>query len=236
MNADELNVWLQRVSNGTSHPLESVDEEGTQERNWSTLVAQMQRWMERNDGRLPPLDTPQPDLVMYHATFINEKLKLEEKYRKVLAVGENTFYRKMIARGTAKSLPYDVANRCRWNLESRWDVPRVITADPPLAGMTREGRRQEKKEDKERRKAAEDAMAERRTRSKRRRSDQDSGNDEEERSNAYSEALQALEDQQAAEFIDPEREMYDPVIQVLHERESSMQQGEPKSPILLSLD
>ena len=135
MDADELHVWTQRVGNGTSPPWESVDEEGTQERNWSTLVAQMQRWMERNDGRLPPLDTPQSDQEMYHATFINDmadvKLKLEEKYRKVLAVGEYTFYRKTVACETAKSLPYNVASRCRWNLEAKWDVPRVITAETP---------------------------------------------------------------------------------------------------------
>ena len=56
VNADELNVWIQRVGNGTSRPLQSTDYDGLEERNWSTSVAQMQRWVERN--RLPPMDTP----------------------------------------------------------------------------------------------------------------------------------------------------------------------------------
>ena len=114
-------------------------------------------------------------------------------------------------------------------------LPRVITAKAPILDMppprmTREERRQEKREEKERRKVADAAMEGRGARRKRRRSDRDSGSDDEERSDPHPASLRALEDQQAEEFVDPDREAYDPMIQTLNEIESSMQQSEPAEP------
>ena len=139
MTRSELWINIQRIGNGFSTPLSNLDQYGLDDRRWTSQVLQLQRWMHRQEGILPPWDTPQFDAVMRHASLITSleevKKMLSVEYRKTLANAEYTFYRKMIACGQAHSLEYDVNARCNWNLGIRWGVPRVVTSTTELIPM-----------------------------------------------------------------------------------------------------
>ena len=76
------------------------------------------------------LDTPRFDMLMHHIKMLPSieflRTSLSEDLRSLLAVCEYTYHRKIVACGIQHLFQYDVADRCKWRMDIRWEVSRVL--------------------------------------------------------------------------------------------------------------